>query len=60
MQRYGKQGGMESIVIEIAALTIFSHHSGLLNYLGEHGLTTGTGGKDTYSFINRMSKSDVL
>lgn len=60
MQRYGKQGGMESIVIEIAALTIFSHHSGLLNYLGEHGLTTGTGGKDTYSFLHRMSKADVL
>ena len=60
MQRYGGQGDMSSIVIEIAALAIFSHHSGLLNYLGEHGLTSAAGGKDTYSFLHRMSKEDVF
>ena len=51
MQRYGGQGDMSSIVIEIAALAIFSHHSGLLNYLGEHGLTSAAGGTHTVSSI---------
>lgn len=60
MRRYGERDDMSSIVIEIAALTIFSHHSGLLNYVGEHGLTNAAGREDAYTFSHRMDKADVL
>ncbi|WP_295164889.1 CRISPR-associated helicase Cas3' [Selenomonas sp. F0473] len=60
MQRYGGKSDDKQLVIEIAALAIFSHHTGLLNYIGEHGLMNASGREDAYTFSRRMDKADIL
>ena len=60
MQRYGGKDDESQLVIEVASLAIFSHHSGLLNYIGEHGLTNAAGREDAYTFSHRMDKADIL
>lgn len=60
MQRYGGKSDDRQLVIELAALAIFSHHTGLLNYIGEHGLMNASGREDAYTFSHRMDKADIL
>lgn len=60
MQRYGRKSDDRQLVIELAALAIFSHHTGLLNYIGEHGLMNASGREDAYTFSHRMDKADIL
>lgn len=50
MQRYGRRGDSALLTVHIAALVIFSHHTGLMNYLGEDGVS---------DFLRRMEKIDV-
>ena len=50
MQRYGKRGDSALLTVHIAALVIFSHHTGLMNYLGEDGVS---------DFLRRMEKQKV-
>ena len=50
MQRYGRRGDPALITVHIAALVIFSHHTGLMNYLGEDGVS---------DFLRRMEKQKV-
>ena len=60
MARYGGKSDDQQLVIELAALAIFSHHTGLLNYIGEHGLMNASGREDAYTFTHRMDKADIL
>ena len=50
LQRYGTVGETERLTAQMAALVIFSHHSGLMNYLGEDGKS---------DFLRRMEKKEV-
>ena len=50
MQRYGRRGDSALLTVHIAALVIFSHHTGLMNYLGEDGVS---------DFLRRMEKQKV-
>ena len=50
MQRYGRRGDSALLTVHIAALVIFSHHMGLMNYLGEDGVS---------DFLRRMEKQKV-
>lgn len=50
MQRYGRRGDSALLTVHIAALVIFSHHTGLMNYLSEDGKS---------DFLRRMEKIDV-
>ena len=50
MQRYSRRGDSALLTVHIAALVIFSHHTGLMNYLGEDGVS---------DFLRRMEKIDV-
>ena len=50
MRRYGDRDVDGLLTVDIAALVIFSHHTGLMNYLGENG---------TSDFLRRMEKIDV-
>ena len=50
MKKYGRLGEDECLVVQMAALVIFSHHVGLMNYLSEDG---------TSDFLRRMEKIDV-
>lgn len=50
MRRYGDRDVDGLLTVHIAALVIFSHHTGLMNYLGENG---------TSDFLRRMEKIDV-
>ena len=50
MQRYGRRGDSALLTVHIAALVIFSHHAGLMNYLGEDGVS---------DFLQRMEKQKV-
>ena len=50
MRRYGDRDVDGLLTVHIAALVIFSHHTGLMNYLGEDG---------TSDFLRRMEKIDV-
>jgi len=50
LQRYGTVGENERLTAQMATLVIFSHHSGLMNYLGEDGKS---------DFLRRMEKKDV-
>ena len=51
LRRYDKQGDIQYFLIEMAGLAIFSHHSGLQNYLGESGHS---------DFIHRLEKKQIL
>ena len=50
MRRYGNRGDAALLTVHIASLVIFSHHTGLMNYLGEDGIS---------DFLNRMEKEDA-
>ena len=50
MRRYGNRGDAALLTVHIASLVIFSHHTGLMNYLGENGIS---------DFLNRMEKEDA-
>ena len=50
MRRYGNRGDVALLTVHIASLVIFSHHTGLMNYLGEDGIS---------DFLNRMEKEDA-
>ncbi|WP_315005265.1 CRISPR-associated helicase Cas3' [uncultured Selenomonas sp.] len=50
MQRYGRRDDSALLTVHIAALVIFSHHTGLMNYLSEDGRS---------DFLRRMEKTDV-
>ena len=50
MQRYARRGDSALLTVHIAALVIFSHHAGLMNYLGEDGVS---------DFLQRMEKQKV-
>ena len=50
MRRYGNRGDVALLTVHIASLVIFSHHTGLMNYLGENGIS---------DFLNRMEKEDA-
>ena len=49
-RKYSVLGEAECLTARMAALVIFSHHAGLLNYLGKDG---------TSDFLRRMEKKDV-
>ena len=50
MRRYGDRDVDGLLTVHIAALVIFSHHTGLMNYLSEDGKS---------DFLRRMEKIDV-
>ena len=50
IQRYGRRDDSALLTVHIAALVIFSHHTGLMNYLSEDGRS---------DFLRRMEKTDV-
>ena len=50
LQKYGAVGEDERLTAQMVTLVIFSHHAGLMNYLGEDGKS---------DFLRRMKKKEV-